>query len=39
MRKKAAFPCHLKAIVPCGRIYGEPVEVDTTITVNFTLLP
>src|SRR5213082_2112587 len=22
MQKKAAFPCHLKATVPCGRIYG-----------------
>src|SRR5205807_1647562 len=23
MQKKAAFPCHLKETVPCGRIYGE----------------
>src|SRR5438105_11876151 len=23
MQKKAAFPCHLKATVPCGRIYGS----------------
>src|SRR5438105_12810004 len=27
MQKKAAFPCHLKAIVPCGRIYGFWLEV------------
>src|SRR5881275_2152851 len=26
MQKKAAFPCHLKATVPCGRIYGSKVE-------------
>src|SRR5438067_125293 len=30
MQKKAAFPCHLKATVPCGRVYGcgnhEPIS-------------
>jgi len=39
MQKKAAFPCHLKATVPCGRIYGltgegAPMKRDTRVKLN-----